>query len=123
MYPYTDDTEVDCGYPPEIENGGISNLSITTPYNSTISYECNDSHHFHNNDTSRTCLSSGNWSDENIFCKENSVCEGISCRFGADELLAITFGCLAVILVLLCLAGGCVMRQWLRKSKHSINIS
>ena len=27
MYPYTDDTEVDCGYPPEIENGGISNLS------------------------------------------------------------------------------------------------
>ena len=65
MLPFLIDTGLDCGHPPELENGRISNLS-----NSTASYECNDGYYFHNNDTSRTCLSSGNWSDENILCSE-----------------------------------------------------
>ena len=70
MLPVLIDTGLDCGNPPELENGRISNLSITTMYNSTVSYECKDGYYFHNNDTSRTCLSSGNWSDENILCSE-----------------------------------------------------
>ena len=64
------DTGLDCGLPPELENGRMSNLSITTTYHSTVTYECKDGYYFHNNDTSRTCLSSGNWSDENILCSE-----------------------------------------------------
>ncbi|CAI8045234.1 Tyrosine-protein kinase transforming protein SEA [Geodia barretti] len=119
------DTGLDCGLPPELENGRMSNLSITTTYNSTVTYECKDGYYFHNNDTSRTCLSSGNWSDENILCistEEDSICEGIFCPFGAGVLTAI-FISAAVILVLLCLAGGCVVRQRLRKSKRSSNIS
>jgi hypothetical protein len=120
--PPTVTSSLDCGLPPELENGRMSNLSITTTYNSTVTYECKDGYYFHNNDTSRTCLSSGNWSDENILCKEDSICEGIFCPFGAGVLTAI-FTSAAVILLLLCLAGGCVVRQWLRKSKRSSNIS
>ena len=64
-------TGVDCSAPPELENGRISNLSTNTMYNSIASYECTDGYHFHNDNTSRTCLSSGNWSEENILCGES----------------------------------------------------
>ena len=60
-------TGVDCGAPPELE---ISNPSMTTTYNSTDSYECIDGYHFQNDYTLRTCLSSGNWSEENMLCGE-----------------------------------------------------
>ena len=61
---------VDCGDPPELENGRISNLSMATVYNSIAFYECIDGYHFQNDNTSRMCLLSGNWSDESIQCGE-----------------------------------------------------
>ena len=52
---------------------------------------------------------------------KKSSCEGIDCQLSAGILAAIFSG-VAGLLVLVCLAAGCVVRQRLRrKSKHSLN--
>ena len=65
-------TGVDCGGPPELRNGRISNTSsMTTTYNSTVKYECDDGFEFIGAiDMSRTCLASGNWSNGEFMCSE-----------------------------------------------------
>ena len=63
---------MDCGGPPELRNGRISNTSsMTTTYNSTVKYECDDGFEFDGAiDMSRTCLASGNWSNGEFMCSE-----------------------------------------------------
>ena len=52
-------TGVDCGGPPELRNGSISNTSMNTTLNSTVTYECDDGFEFIGAiDMSRTCLAS-----------------------------------------------------------------
>ena len=60
---------MDCGGPPELRNGRISNTSST--YNFTVTYECDDGFEFDGAiDMSRTCLASGNWSNGEFMCSE-----------------------------------------------------
>ena len=60
---------MDCGGPPELRNGRISNTSST--YNFTVTYECDDGFEFGGAiDMSRTCLASGNWSNGEFMCSE-----------------------------------------------------
>ena len=64
----------DCGDPPEIENGLISYISFNAT-TTTVTYECADGYYFQEGveySTSRTCLTSGNWSEENILCSKLS---------------------------------------------------
>ena len=63
---------MDCGGPPELRNGRISDTSsMTTTYNSTVKYECDDGFEFDGAiDMSRTCLASGNWSNGEFMCSE-----------------------------------------------------
>ena len=66
----------DCGDPPEVENGLISYISFNAT--TTVTYECADGYYLQEDieySTSRTCLTSGNWSEENILCSELSYCE------------------------------------------------
>ena len=55
-----------CGSPPEIENGKISKFITNTACNPVVSYECDDGYYFDNWSTNKTCLNSGEWSDESI---------------------------------------------------------
>ena len=62
---------MDCGDPPELGNGSISNTSMNTTYNSTVTYECDDGFEFIGAiDMSRTCLASANWSNGVFMCGE-----------------------------------------------------
>lgn len=65
-------TVVDCGHPPHVENGKPPILSARgTVFNSVVKYECADGYNFRwGTKTSRSCLASGNWSDEDIHCGE-----------------------------------------------------
>ena len=66
----------DCGDPPGVENGLISYISFNAT--TTVTYECADGYYLQEGieySTSRTCLTSGNWSKESISCSELSYCE------------------------------------------------
>ena len=61
--------DVDCGNPPEEENGEIISMSMRTTVDSVVTYKCSDDYQFQEgNNMSRTCLASRNWSEENILC-------------------------------------------------------
>ena len=54
---------MDCGDPPTLENGiiSISNQSVAV-------YECDKDYDLQDGIALRTCLTSGNWSNEDILC-------------------------------------------------------
>ena len=60
---------MDCGDPPELRNGSISNMSMNTTLNSTVTYECDDGFEFIGV-IGITCLASGNWSNRDSVCSE-----------------------------------------------------
>ena len=75
-------TVVDCGTPPPLENG---KLTVTPPVSATlgatVTYECDDGYEFGEGSAmNRTCLDTGEWSNEDIKCnlktsnEENSEC-------------------------------------------------
>ena len=67
----TNEEDVDCGDPPEVENGEIISISTRTTVDSVVTYKCSDGYQFQEGyNMSRTCLASGNWSEENILCSE-----------------------------------------------------
>jgi hypothetical protein len=58
--------ESECGNPPELQNGRISHLNETF-----VLYDCIDGYQFQEGieyGTSRTCLTKGIWTNENIIC-------------------------------------------------------
>ena len=137
----SNDADVDCGNPPELQNGEV--LMNTTTENSVVTYECINGYRFHENITSRTCLASGNWSQENISCSEllflhhktifhrkiylltvkiDDGCEGSDCGLSAGVLAAIICGAVFIPLSCLVAVAGCVVRLRLRKLKKSENI-
>ena len=61
-------SDAECGDPPELQNGRISHLNETF-----VLYDCIDGYQFQEGigyGTSRTCLTNGIWTNENIFCSE-----------------------------------------------------
>ena len=69
--PLTGHTVVDCGSPPTLDNGRIAMQDMTT-FDSVVTYECNENYFFDNGTkSSRTCLSSGEWSNEDIQCSKS----------------------------------------------------
>ncbi|CAI8047957.1 Tyrosine-protein kinase transforming protein SEA [Geodia barretti] len=113
---------VDCGNPPELQNGEVS--MNTTTENSVVTYKCINGYHFHENITSRTCLASGNWTEGNISCIkiDDNYCEGSDCGLSAGVLAAIICGAVFIPLSCLVAVAGCVVRLRLRKLKKSENI-
>ena len=60
---------MDCGPPPEIDNGNVTFDS--TLFGSVATYECDEDYFFDDGiKTTRTCLESGEWSNEDILCSE-----------------------------------------------------
>ena len=134
--------DVDCGNPPELQNGEV--LMNTTTENSVVTYKCINGYRFHENITSRTCLASGNWTEGNISCSEllclhhktifhrtiylltvkidDNYCEGSDCGLSAGVLAAIICGAVFIPLSCLVAVAGCVVRLRLRKLKKSENI-
>ena len=142
LFPVTisNEADVDCGNPPELQNGEV--LMNTTTENSVVTYECINGYRFHENITSRTCLASGNWSQENISCSEllflhhktifhwkiylltvkiDDGCEGSDCGLSAGVLAAIICGAVFIPLSCLVAVAGCLVRLRLRKLKKSEN--
>jgi hypothetical protein len=117
--------DVDCGNPPELQNGKVLSITMnTTTKNSVVIYECINGYRLHENITSRTCLASGNWSQENISCikiDENN-CEGSECTLSAGVLAAIICGAVLIPLSCFVAVAGCVVKLRLRKLKKSENI-
>ena len=70
LLPLTIHTAIDCGSPPAPDNGRIVMLNMTT-FGSMVTYECNENYFFGNGtEPSRTCESSGEWSNEDIQCSK-----------------------------------------------------
>ena len=66
---------VDCGVPPPLDNGRLSETSpANTTAGSNVTYVCDDGYEFEEGSAiSRTCLESGDWSNEDITCiKDNT---------------------------------------------------
>ena len=63
-------TVVDCGPPPELDNGNVTFSS--TLVDSVATYECDEDYFFDDDGTktTRTCLDSGEWSNEDLLCSE-----------------------------------------------------
>ena len=63
---------MDCGDPPELENGELTETPPTrTTVGSTVTYVCDDGYVFDEcSEMSRTCLETGDWSNEVIECSE-----------------------------------------------------
>ena len=58
-----------CGPPPELDNGNMTFDS--TLFGSVATYECDEDYFFDDGtQTTRTCLESGEWSNENLLCSE-----------------------------------------------------
>ena len=66
-------TVIDCGSPPTLDNGQIG-MQNTTTFGSMVTYECNENYFFDDGTKpSRTCLSSGEWSNEDIRCSKSDL--------------------------------------------------
>ena len=66
---------MDCGVPPPLDNGKLTETTPTTTVGSNVTYECNDDYEFEEGSAmSRTCLKLGEWSNEDIKCllKDNT---------------------------------------------------
>ena len=60
---------MDCGPPPELDNGNVTFDS--TLFGSVATYECDEDYFFDDGiKMTRTCLESGEWSNEDLQCSE-----------------------------------------------------
>ena len=70
---------VDCGVPPTLDNGRLTETPpASTNLGSTVTYVCDDGYKFEEGSPmSRTCLETGEWSNEDIKCLQDNT-EGIT---------------------------------------------
>ena len=65
-------TVVDCGYPPELDNGTVISSPLQTTVGSIVMYQCIEGYVFPDGISviNLICLENGSWSENNTICGE-----------------------------------------------------
>ena len=66
---------MDCGVPPTLDNGRLTETPpASTTLGSVVTYVCDDGYEFEEGSPmSRTCLETGEWSNEDINCLKDNT--------------------------------------------------